>query len=102
MFKLILFSLLTLNLFALEVSISSAKEDFKNYSTLHLKDDTPFLCQEMKNDFDIVTKIVCAFNKKPSSKIKNLQNSFFKIENQTKMKKNFTLIILCNILYAVK
>jgi len=92
LFKLILFSLLTLNLFALEVSISGAKEDFQNYSTLHLKDDTAFLCQNIKNDFDIVTKIVCAFNKKPSAKIKNLQNSFFKIENQIKNKTFFLII----------
>lgn len=92
MFKLILFSLLTLNLFALEVSISGAKEDFQNYSTLHLKDNGPFLCQETKNDFDIVTKIICAFNKKPSAKIKNLQNSFFKIENKIKNKTFFLII----------
>ena len=92
MFKLILFSLLTLNLFALEVSIAGAKEDFQNYSTLHLTDDTAFLCQNIKNDFDIVTKIVCAFNKKPSAKIKNLQNSFFKIENQIKNKTFFLII----------
>ncbi len=92
MFKLILFSLLSINILALEITLTGAKEDFAKYSTLHLKDSTPFLCQEMKNDFHIVTKIVCAFNKKPSAHIKNLQNSFFKIENQIK-KETFFLII---------
>lgn len=83
---------LSLNIFALEVSITGAKENFQQYSTLHLKDNEPFLCQEIINDFKIVTKVVCAFNKKPSVKIKNLQNSFFKIENEIK-KTTFFLII---------
>lgn len=92
MLQWILFFLLSFNLFALEVTLSGAKEKFQNYSTLHIKNTEPFLCQEMKNDFKVVTQIVCAFNKKPSANIKNLQNSFFKIENQIK-KKTFFLII---------
>jgi len=92
LFKWILFSLLSFNLLALEVSLSSAKENFEQYSTLHLKDDKEFLCQEIKDDFDVVTQIVCAFNKKPSSKVKELQNSFFKIKNTTKNKTFFLII----------
>lgn len=92
MLKYILLALLPFNLLALEVSLSSAKENFQQYSTLHLKDDKPFLCQEIKDDFEQVTQIVCAFNKKPSSKIKELQNSFFKIENKTKNKTFFLII----------
>ena len=90
--RLILFSLLAINLFALELSISGAKENFSNYSTIHLKDPSPFLCQETKNDFDIVTKIVCAFTKKPPQKIKELQNSFFNIKNIVKDKTFFLII----------
>ena len=92
MLKYILFSLLSFNLFALEVSLTGAKENFVSYSTLHVKDTNPFLCQEMTNDFEQVTQIVCAFNKKPTTSIKELQNSFFKIENKIK-KKTFFLII---------
>ena len=92
MLKWILFSFLLLELNALEITLTGAKENFQNYSILHLKDETPFLCQEMKDDFHRVVKIVCAFNQKPSANIKNLQNSFFKIENQIK-KKTFFLII---------
>ncbi len=92
MLRYLLFSLLSLNLFALEITLTGAKEDFSHYSTLHLKDSTPFLCQEIIDDFKIVTKVVCAFNKRPSVKVKDLQNSFFKIENQVK-KKTFFLII---------
>ena len=92
MFKIILFFFFSFNLSALEITLSGAKENFQKYSTLHLKDKKPFLCQEIINDFDIVTKIVCAFNEKPNVKIKNIQNSFFKVENQVK-KKTFFLII---------
>lgn len=92
MLKYLLLTLLSFNLFALEISLTGAKEDFSDYSTLHLKDLTPFLCEEIIDDFKIVTKVVCAFNKRPSLKVKDLQNSFFKIENKVK-KKTFFLII---------
>ena len=94
MLKWILFLLMLISSisFALEVSLTGAKENFQSYSTFHLKDDKPFLCQEMKNDFKEVVQIVCAFNKKPSTKIKELQNSFFKIENKTKNKIFFLII----------
>ena len=92
MFKLILFSLLAFNLFALELSITGAKENFSDYATLHLKDDTPFLCQETIDDFGEVTKIVCAFGKKPPTKMRVIQNSFFKIENILQDKTFFLII----------
>ena len=87
-----LFTLLSVNLFALEVSLSGAKEDFKKYSTLHLKDSKEFLCEEIKDDFDVVTKVVCAFTDKPDRKFKTLQNDFFKIETQIKDKTFFLII----------
>ena len=88
----VLFMIISSTSFALEISLSGAKENFKSYSTLHLNDDKPFLCQEMKDDFDVVKQVVCAFNKKPSSNIKKLQNSFFKIENKIKNKTFFLII----------
>lgn len=92
MLKYLLFFFLSFSLEALELSLSGAKENFQHYSTLHLKDPKPFLCQELVDDFKVVTKVICAFNKRPSVKINNLQNSFFKIENQVK-KDTFFLII---------
>ena len=79
-------------LFSLEISLSGAKENFQNYSTLHLKDTDEFLCQEIKNDFKEIVQIVCAFSKKPTKQLKTLQNDFFKIETQIK-KDTFFLII---------
>ena len=102
MFKLILFSSLALNLLALELSISGAKENFSDYSTLHLKDETPFLCQETKDDFNEVTKIVCAFTKKPPSQMKTVQNSFFNIENLVKNKTFFLSNHQVNPIYQSK
>jgi hypothetical protein len=46
----------------------------------------------MKNDFDEVKEIVCAFSKSPSKKLKTIQNDFFTIETKIK-KKTFFLII---------
>jgi hypothetical protein len=72
--------------------MQGARENFENYSILHVKDKNKFLCQEVKNDFKVTTKIICAFTKSPSEKLKTLQNDFFKIETQIK-KKTFFLII---------
>ena len=80
------------NLFALDVSIQGARANFADYSTLHIKDKNRFLCQEMKDDFEEVTQIVCAFSKAPAKELKPIQNDFFKIESQIK-KKTFFLII---------
>jgi len=90
--SLLLFVVLTTSLSALDISLQGAKENFQNYSTLHIKDENKFLCQEITNNFDEVVKIVCAFSKSPAKKLKPLQNDFFKIETQIK-KKTFFLII---------
>lgn len=92
LFAFILFNLLGLNLFALEISLSGAKENHKEYSTLHLRDTNNFLCQEIKDDFKEVTQIVCAFSKEPSQKIQEIQNNFFHISTQIKNKTFFLMI----------
>jgi len=90
--KYILFVLLSFNLYALEVSLQGAKEDFAKYSILHIKNKNSFLCQAIKNDFDITTKVVCAFSKRPSKKFRTIQNDFFKIVAQVKDKTFFLII----------
>lgn len=92
MLKTVLFALLSINIFALEVSLQGAKENHQEYSIFHLKDKDKFLCQEIKNDFDIVEKIVCAFSKSPLKKLQKIQNNFFEITTQVN-KKTFFLII---------
>jgi tetratricopeptide (TPR) repeat protein len=82
----------TLNLFALEISLSGAQENFQPYSTLHIKDSDQFLCQEIKNDFGDVEKIVCAFSREPTQKLRDLENDFFKITSQMKNKTFFVII----------
>ena len=73
--------LLAFNSFALEIYIDTAKEDFKNYSLLHIENNKQFLCQEIKNDFKATTEIICAFNQKPSQEIPQLNNDFFHIDS---------------------
>lgn len=84
--------LLTNSLFALEISINSAVENHQKFSILHINDENNFVCQEIKDDFEITTKIVCAFSKKPTKSLKKLQNNFFKIDTVIK-KKTFFLVI---------
>ncbi len=80
------------SLSALEISLDGAKENFQNYSTLHFKDSNKFLCQEEKDDFEVTTKIICAFSKQPTQKINQLQNDFFILENRV-VKDTFFLIV---------
>ena len=92
MLKWILFASLCIQSFALEISVESAKDDFIKYSTLHLNNETPFSCQAIKNDFELTTKVLCAFSKKPSQKIKSFQNDFFRVQSLQK-KDTFFIII---------
>jgi tetratricopeptide (TPR) repeat protein len=87
-----LFSLFGLNAIALDIVIKVAKETHKSYSIINLRDTNKFLCQEFKDDFKKVVKIVCAFDKLPSSKFNDLQNDFFKIKTEIKNKTFFLVI----------
>ena len=82
----------TLHLTALEISIDSGVEDHQRYSILHLKDTQSFVCEAIKDDFLITTKIVCAYSKKPDKIIHKLQNDFFKIDTMIQ-KETFFLVI---------
>jgi tetratricopeptide (TPR) repeat protein len=91
-FILSIFSLYGLSLQALEIALSGAKDNFEEYSSIHLRDKSRFLCEEIKDDFDEVTQIVCAFEKQPTQDIKPLQNNFFEISTKTKNKTFFLII----------
>jgi len=90
--KLVLFALFTISSFALEISLNGAKEDFTKYSTLHLKHENKFLCQESIDDFGVVQNVICAFSKKPSSKLKTIQNNFFTITSKVSNDTFFIII----------
>ncbi len=87
------------NLYALEVSLTGAQENFQSYSTLHLKDSKEFLCQEIKSDLDVVEKIICAFSEQPTKKFKTIENDFFSITSQVK---NKTFFIVIKAYYKMK
>lgn len=92
MFKIIFLTLVSFHLFALDISIESAKESNQPYSVLNIKNSEKFLCQEIKDDFDGVSKIVCAFAKEPKQKISKINSAFFEIETQKKDKTFFLII----------
>ncbi len=72
------------SLFALEVTLGSGKENFEKFSILHLRDTSPFVCQEIHDDMARVTQIVCAFSKQPSRAFAPLQNDFFSLTQEIK------------------
>lgn len=84
--------LLFSSLGALELSINSAQQDHNPYSILHLRHSEAFVCEEIKDDFEHVTQIICAFNKRPVQLVKEIQNNFFKIDTLVKDKTFFVLI----------
>jgi tetratricopeptide (TPR) repeat protein len=88
LFHLLLFT----SLFSLELTLQSGKEDFEKFSTLHIKDSELFVCQEIKDDFEVVTEVVCAFSQKPISSFKPIQNDFYQITSQVKNKTFFLRI----------
>ncbi|MFT7005372.1 MAG: tetratricopeptide (TPR) repeat protein, partial [Sulfurimonas sp.] len=92
MFKWILFALVSLDLCALDISLQGARENFQNYSILHIKEKNKFLCEAKKDDFYVTTKIICAFSQAPAKKLKTLQNDFFKIETQINKGTFFVII----------
>lgn len=109
MFKWILLILLSLNTFALEILMDSAKDDFSKYSILHINNNKKFTCHEIKDDFDIVTEVVCSFSKKPAHHIQKLENDFFRvttfIDNDTffiSIKPHFKLYLIPEIFDLTK
>ena len=78
---IILLAFIPLYTFALEISIDSAKDDFIKYSTLKIDDKENFVCQEIKDHFNITQEVICAFSKKPSQNIEYIQNDFFKVNS---------------------
>jgi tetratricopeptide (TPR) repeat protein len=90
--SLLLLLLLTTNSLALEISINSARDNHEKFSTLHIRDDAKFLCQEELDDFKETIEVVCAFSKKPSQDINKIQNDFFIVDTKTKNKTFFLII----------
>jgi len=79
LFKTILLALLCVHIFALDITMDSAQDDFSTYSILKITDKEKFICQKIKDDFSVTSEVICAFSKKPSSTIKTLQNEFFRV-----------------------
>ncbi len=92
LFSLVLVSFFSLSVSALEITLEGAKQNHQKFSILHIKDKDKFLCQSQKNEFDVTTKIICAFTKKPSQKIKDIKNNFFDINTKINNKTFFIII----------
>ncbi len=92
MLKWLLLFLTPLYLNALEISFQAGKENFSKYTLLHVKASSPFICEPQVDDFNNITKVICAFSKKPDQSLKPLNDDFFKVISEVK-KGTFFLII---------
>ena len=79
-------------LLSLEVSVQSGKDASQSFSVITLKENFPFICESIKNDFDETYEIVCAFERRPSELFKPLNNNFFKIRAETRGKHYFIIV----------
>jgi hypothetical protein len=77
---------------ALELSMQAGKENKQKFSTLHLKHDKPFLCEEQIDDFGMYVEVICAFEHQPIKVFKKLDNDFFDIRTQIKDMNYFIII----------
>jgi len=84
--------LLSTSLYCLELSVQGGEENQEEYSILHLKDSEHFLCESERDDFQVVTSVICAFNKRPIQTFENLENNFFHISSKIKDKTFFIII----------
>ncbi len=85
--KLYTFFILLLSplyLFALHISVDSAKDNFIPYSVVYIKDKQPFRCIEHKDDFGTTQYVACSFDKKSTTEIKNVYDDFFTISSSIK------------------
>lgn len=62
---------------ALELTIQSGKDGGESFSILHLRHNTPFTCQETKDDFDETKQVNCYFPTPPKQNFTPITNSLF-------------------------
>jgi tetratricopeptide (TPR) repeat protein len=90
--KWLLLFLIPLYLNALEISFQAGKENFDKYTLLHVKANAPFICEPQTDDFNNITKVICAFSTKPEQSLKPLSDDFFSVVSEIK-KGTFFLIV---------
>ena len=80
------------SLYALEITFQAGKEDFQKYTVLHVRENTPFICEPQLDNFNNINKVICAFSKRPDELFKPLNDDFFNVASEMK-KDTFFLII---------
>ncbi len=65
--------------YALNIDIQSAKENGSTYSTIHIENPKPFICEALKDEFGTQEEIKCYFSKAPIRNFSNVENPFFKM-----------------------
>jgi len=87
MLSLLLLSFFHISIFALTLSVNVGKENNKNYSTIHIKEELSFPCTYKKNNMDEINLIECTFPREPKEKFEKIETEFFIIDSFSKDEK---------------
>jgi len=82
----------SLELSALEITLSKGLQNSSTYSVLEIVNDDAFSCKAQLDSFGTQKELICFFDKVPKESLKPLENEFFTITFK-KLKKEFFLII---------
>ncbi len=92
MIRWLLLFLLPLSLYALEISFQSGKENHEKYTLLHVRTNSPFICQPQVDEFNTIKKVICAFSNRPNQLLKPLDDDFFNVVTEIKKGTFFVIV----------
>lgn len=71
-------------LFALTLNVNVGREENENFSTLHIKEEMPFVCLSQTDEFGEEKQVQCTFTREPKEKFQAMKTNFFTIDSFTK------------------
>lgn len=92
MFKYILLITFSLQLYALQLQIDTARQSSQFYSILHITDTKSFICEREPSATIASSEAICAFMDKPKHIFKNISNNYFNVISTIKDNMFFVII----------
>lgn len=88
----LLLSTLHSSLSALTLTVTIAREEGENFSTLHIKEAFGFSCLSEKDEFGETKQVQCVFPREPNEKFEPMKTNFFSIDSFSKAGKYYVRI----------
>lgn len=68
-------------LFALTLNVNVGREENEAFSTLHIKEQAPFVCLSETDELGEEKQVLCTFDREPKEKFQAMQTNFFTIDS---------------------